>query len=389
MISLVKSDTKHYIRRLTEETGCRGYLFSSTPLEIDRTLFDRLNTAVPLLLDLLDTPAYFDHCIRQEHWSLPVSPMQLTDFTGCADFLLTGDGAKLIEMNINLPGKVGLMQTLSETARLYLGEPEAEWTNLGFNQDLIDTIREAIPVDGPIAIVVSHMSASKKHQPHYRWFSEQLNKAGLDTTVVQANELVVNPKGCTANGKEFRAVINLVIPFVWENNPIEFGRLTELWQCHSTPFFPNPTGGMFGTKDLLSYLSSHRGEPNAHLWSDFVLRAQLLTDFNTVEELTAPFPLSGMVLKPLKDYDTKGVYVQPDRATVEQLFLERKNDYMVQEFTSSVEVPFRAPSDETVTSHSVIYRIFFASKRPFGYQGYFIHGKFNGEYYTAPVTVAN
>lgn len=387
MISMVKTDLQEYDRQLVDATGCSGYLFTPTTLAIDTELFQRLNRAVPALLELLDTPDYFDHCLTRQHWHLPVKPMKPTDFTGCADFLLTDTGAKLIEMNINLPGKVGLMQTLGETARTFLGKPEADWMNLQFNERLFQTIREAIPANVSIALLVSHLPASRKHQPHYRFFSEQLNRAGFDTTVVQANELTVTPTGCTANGKEFAAFISLVIPFVWEGNPDEFEPLTQLWQQHSPVFFPNPTGGMFGTKDLLNYLNNQRSEPNASDWTEFVLGARMLDEFPSPTALLRAYQPAQMVLKPLKDYDTKGVFVQPDRTTVEQVFAEKKDEYMVQEFTSSLEIPFQLPSGETARSHSVIFRIFFAEKQPIGYQGYFIHGAFNGDYYTAPVSV--
>ena len=384
MITDVKIDTKRYYDQLVDKTGCAGYLFTPTPLVIAKDLLDRLNTAVPALLDLLDTPAYFGHCMKQGHWSLPVQPMKLTDFTGCADFLLTDSGAKLIEMNINLPGKVGLMQHLAETARDCLGDPEASWLNTDFNARLSAAIRAALPTV-PTAIVVSHLPASKKHQPHYRWFSEQLNAEGFDTTVVQANDLTMTPGGCSANGREFGAVINLVIPFVWEGNPAEFGELTAFWQRHPDRCFPNPTGGLFGTKDLLAYLDGQRQDPGSPVWQDFVLRARMLSGFDTPEALLEQFDLSELVLKPLKDYDTRGVYVQPDLATLEQVFLQRKHDYMVQEFTGSLNRSFLLPSGKQALTHSVIFRVFFASKQPIGYQGYFIHGEFNGDYYTAAV----
>ncbi len=383
---VVQPDYKQFYHKLLVETCCTGYFFTPTPLIIDSSLLERLNMAVPALLNLLDTPEYFNHCIAQQHWSLPVQPMKRTDFTGCADFLLTESGAKLIEMNINLPGKVGLMQLLGETAQACLGEQEG-WVNLDFNKRLLETIREAIPVDVAIAIVVSHLPASVKHQAHYRYFSEQLNQLGLNTTIVQANELEVTPHGFTTRGQEFQAIINLVIPFVWEGNPAEFEQLTHLWENHSDVFFPNPTGGMFGTKDLLSYLNDQRSEPNASRWSDFVLRAHMLSEFDTLESLLAVFDLSEMVLKPLKDYDTKGVYVQPDMETLEHVFLHKKEGYMVQEFTDSLHVPFLLPSGEGAETHSVIFRMFFGSKEVIGYQGYFIRGEFNGEYYTGGVLV--
>lgn len=389
MTPTLSADIPAYYQRLVRETGCLGYLFTPTPLRIRKDLLDRLNTAVPALLDLLRKPEYFERCIEQENWILPVRVMQPTDYTGCADFLLTEDGAKLIEMNINLPGKVGLMQTLGETARTCLGDPGADWANGDFNRRLIDTIGHALPGDGPIAIVVSHLISSAMHLAHYRYFSDELNAAGLETAIVHANRMTATAEGLVCDGIVYQRVINLVIPFVWENNPTEFAELTSFWKQHPDRLFPNPTGGMFGTKDLLSWLDSCRGESNAHSWTDFVLRAHMLSEFADEDALLREYEPSKMVLKPLKDYDTRGVYVRPDLWEIREAFESTEKRYMVQEFTDSLTVPFTLPDGREVISHSVIFRIFFASGKPFGYQGYFIHGAFNGEYYTAPVIMEN
>lgn len=382
-----KLRTDLFYDQLVRESGCSEYLFTRNPLLIPNGLFQRLNKAVPTMLDLLDGEDYWNYCLQQQQWSLKPHPMKLTDFTGCADFLVTSEGAKLIEMNINLPGKIGLIQTLGEATQQLFGDEYTSYTNLNALESLLETIREALPTDLPIAILVSHLPASDKHQAHYSYFADELNRRGLNTTVVPAREVTVTSTGCNWNDHEFGAFINLVIPFVWEGNQEAFQPLNKLWQQHPDLFFPNPTGGMFGTKELLHYLDVQRHQPNAKLWTEFVLRANLLSDFDSVEELLEAYQPHEMVLKPFKDYDTKGVYVQPDRALVEQLFAERKANYMVQEFTSSVQLPFENEAGERLLSHSLIYRIFFASKQPIAYQGYVVHGEFNGTYYSAPVIV--
>lgn len=384
-----KLRTDLFYDQLVRESGCSGYLFTTNPLLVPSGLFQRLNKAVPAMLDLLDGEDYWNYCLKQEQWSLKPHPMKLTDFTGCADFLVTSERAKLIEMNINLPGKIGLIQTLGEATQQLFGDEYTGYTNLNALESLLATIREALPTEVPIAILVSHLPASEKHQAHYHYFSDELNRLGLNTTVVPAREVTVTSAGCSWNNYEFGAFINLVIPFVWEGNQSDFQPLNTLWEQHPDLFFPNPTGGMFGTKELLHYLDAQRQQSNSALWNDFVLRANMFSDFDSVEELLNAYQPAEMVLKPLKDYDTKGVYVQPARALVEQLFAERKADYMVQEFTSSVQLPFENEQGERLLSHSLIYRIFFASKQPMAYQGYVIHGEFNGTYYTAPVVVVD
>ncbi|MES2556563.1 MAG: hypothetical protein V4604_10455 [Bacteroidota bacterium] len=381
--------TDLFYDQLVRESGCSEYLFTTNPLLVPNGLFQRLNKAVPAMLDLLDGDDYWHYCLQQQQWSLKPHPMKTTDFTGCADFLVTSEGAKLIEMNINLPGKIGLIQTLGEATQQLFGDEYKGYTNLNALDLLLETIRTALPTEVPIAILVSHLPASDKHQAHYRYFADELNRLGLNTTVVPAREVTITATGCTWNDREFGAFINLVIPFVWEGNQDVFQPLNALWEQYPDLFFPNPTGGMFGTKELLHYLDAQRHQPNASLWTDFVLRANMFSDFDSVDALLEAYQPHEMVLKPLKDYDTKGVYVQPDRALVEQLFAERKADYMVQEFTSSVQLPFENEAGERLLSHSLIYRIFFASKQPIAYQGYVIHGEFNGTYYSAPVIAVN
>lgn len=380
-------DPKEFIRLLRDDTGCKDYLYSPTPLQISKNMFDQLNLAVPALLDVIDQPEYFTHCQEQGFWTLPVAPMQPTDFTGCADFLLTKSGAKLIEVNLNLPGKTGLMQLLGEATVGCLEIPLDAVTNLHYMEQLVATIRAALPTEGKIALVVSHLITSSKHQPHYHYFAQQLQEFGLDTEVVQACDVVPHANGCQANGTIYQAMINLVIPFVWERNPEDFSQWTTVLHQHPRRIFPHPTGGMLGTKDVLRYLDSQRHRKDAAIWNSVVLKASMLHEFSNVKALYKFLDPSQMVLKPLKDYDTKGVYIQPDRETIERLFFTRSSDYMVQEFTSSLQKPFELPKGETAKTHSVIYRVFFASKQPIGYQAYYIHGAFNGDYYTAPVIV--
>lgn len=387
MLTQPAKNIGEYYQLLRDDTGCTSYLYSPTPLRLKQNLFDQLNAAVPALMDVIDSPDYFDHCVREQFWTLPTHAMQATDFTGCADFLLTKTGAKLIEINLNLPGKTGLMQLLGEAAVNCLYVPETSATNLHYMEKLVAVIRESIPVNGNIALVVSHLITSIKHQPHYRFFAAQLQQYGLQVDVVQACDLEPHENGCSANGVQYSGMINLVIPFVWERNPDDFRNWTTVLSQHPERIFPNPTGGMLGTKDVLRYLDSQRHHHSAANWDSFVLKARMLHEFNSTEALYQFLKPDSMVLKPLKDYDTKSVYVQPDKATVERLLFTRRNDYMVQQFTDSLSLSFELPSGETATTHSVIYRIFFTKKQAIGYQAYYIHGEFNGDYYTAPVIV--
>lgn len=388
MIINAESREEAFIRSLTEETGCTTYSFSPTPFAISNSLFEGLNRAVPALLEVIDRPEYMQHCIRQGYWNLPVQPMQPTDFTGCADFLITKDGAKLIEMNINLPGKTGLMQTLSASTSRYLEIADTQLTNTDYMERLVAVIRKAIPDQARIALVVSPLEPSKKHQPHYRYFSAQLNACGLHTTVVSADNLQLTADGCLSDGVTYTHMINLVIPFVWESNPEVFSEWTRVWQLHPERVFPAPTGGMLGTKDLLCYLSDQRVHDEESVWKQYVLTATMLRDITSATELTTLFPSQEMVLKPLKDYDTKGVFVQPDQALITRIFQERRDQYMAQEFTESIQIPVQLAHGETATTHSVIYRVFFAEKQPIGYQVYYVLNAFNGHYYTAPVMLS-
>lgn len=376
-----------YFYSLMEGTGCTSYKYSDTPLELNQQDFNRLNRAVRGMLDEVDTQEYFDYCKNQKKWSLPTVPMLDTDLHGCADFLLTPSGAKLIEMNINLPGKVGLMETMGKASQNYLEHSSGIWTNLSFNEHMKLEIENALPDAKKIAILVSHFESSKEHLSHYQYFSEQLNLEGLDTTMIHANEILAERNGCSWNGQFYNGVINLVIPFVWESNQHEFGELTKLLREHPECIFPSPTGGMLGTKDLLSYLSSKRDLENAEGWKKYVLLARQLGSFQNVEELFAFLKPEQMVLKPFKDYGATGVHVKPDRELVEEIFATKKDEYMVQEFTDSVSKIIHTELDETVICHSIIYRVYFASKNPFGYQAYYLTGDLSGAYHSAPVKV--
>lgn len=376
-----------YFNSLTEGTGCINYKFSDTPLEISQEDFNGLNKAVRGMLDEVDTPEYFEHCKKQNNWSLPTVPMLDTDYHGCADFLLTENGAKLIEMNINLPGKVGLMETMGKMSKRHLNSSNGIWTNLSFNEHMKLEIENALPKAKKIAILVSHFESSKEHWPHYKYFSEQLNIEGLDTTVIHANEVVAEENGCSWNEQFYDGVVNLVIPFVWESNQHEFGELTKLLRNNPERIFPSPTGGMLGTKDLLSYLSSKRSKEEAEPWKNNILFARQLSDFESTYDLWKMLKPEEMVLKPFKDYGGAGVRVQPKSDVIESIFDKKQNEYMVQEYTDSLSREIHSESDEVLKCHSIIYRVYFASKNPFGYQAYYLTGELSGAYHSAPVKV--
>ncbi|MFK7786584.1 MAG: glutathionylspermidine synthase family protein [Crocinitomicaceae bacterium] len=376
-----------YFRSLMEGTGCTSYKFSDTPVEMSQQKFIALNRTVKAMLDVIDTSEYFDYCKERNYWSLPTVPMKLTDFHGCADFLLTSDEPKLIEMNINIPGRVALMETMGRSAKQYLDASSGIWTNLNFNEQVKLEIQSALAESKKIAIVVSHFEASIEHWPHYQYFSDQLNQEGLDTTVMHANEITADENGCFWNGQFYDGIVNLVIPFVWENNQHEFTELTKLLRDHPERIFPSPTGGMLGTKDLLSYLSSKRDNDKEGVWKNNVLRAKPLSSFESIEELLAYLTPEQMVLKPFKDYGGSGVYVQPELELVEETFSKKRNEYMVQEFTDSLPKQIHTDTDEMVTCHSTICRVFFASKNPFGYKGSYVTGDARCGLHAAPVKI--
>ena len=223
---------------------------------------------------------------------------------------------------------------------------------------------------------------------HYHYFSQRLNRLGLSTEVVLASDLRSDAHGfySSISKKAYQGLINLVIPFVWESNLNEFKELTKIWNSFSRSFYPNPTGGMLGTKELLCYLSTQADAGLAGRLAPFLLNAKMLHTFADVETLVETFHgVENIVLKPMKDYDTKGVYVQPDTGIVREVFENNRDQYMAQEFTSSVGISFLAPGLKETTTHSAIFRMYFIDKQKAGCQAYFIQDRFNGEYFTAPV----
>ncbi|MCG8475239.1 MAG: hypothetical protein MI784_07180 [Cytophagales bacterium] len=389
MNTLTQTKAAQYFERLKAQTGCHSYLFSPTPCAIDRQLFKRLNETVPELLDIIDTPEYTEYCSKHNEWNLPFYEMKRTDFTGAADFLLTKDGAKLIEININLPGKIGLMQSLGEAGAECLNIPENSSVNLGFFAQFAETICRALPGAKNIGILYSHLDSSKEHIPHYRYFAEELRKQRLSVRLIPANEIRVSVSGCVHKEEEFDAFISLVIPFVWERNPEEFRALTDLLKKHPQAIFPNPSGGMLGTKNLLSYLGQKKNETGGGSWKRFVLDAFPLKMFPDENELLKRFPAEKMVLKPLKDYDAKGVYTQPDMSTIQKIFRKKHAEYMVQEYTDSLQQAMLDENGKEKLTHSIILRMMFREKQCFGWHVYYILNDPQGDYYTAPVHLAD
>ncbi|HYR27748.1 MAG TPA: hypothetical protein VEU30_04750, partial [Thermoanaerobaculia bacterium] len=100
---------RRYVAGLEETLGPNIYRFATTPLFLTRERYARLEEITSSVLRLLAAPRY-QEMVTSTPWFMAQYPLQSSDYFGCMDFHVSGEGEKLIEVNFCPPGHVGLTE---------------------------------------------------------------------------------------------------------------------------------------------------------------------------------------------------------------------------------------------------------------------------------------
>ncbi|MCG8489916.1 MAG: hypothetical protein MI756_20765 [Chromatiales bacterium] len=382
-----------YLEQLEQKSGT-GYTISRVPLFLEPRLIQRLSAATDSLLRLLASPAY-----QQETeaipWSLPQHPMTTRDYFGCADYYLTDEGPKLLEVNMGPAGRIALVELMEHLFCHHFSYPRASSTSRSFNERMVRAISENF-THKRIAIAVSHLPSSRQHLTCYRYLEEILESFGVHGKVVYANEMDHRDGAFVHQGEKFDRIYNLVIPFVWDNHSEAFTRFQRLFQSHPDSFFPNPTGARLATKALLP-ACMEADNPRYGLALEDIeqienirLPAVRLSDYVSTKELLDAFGGEGqLVLKPIKDYGANGVLIKPDRETVKRIMNSQAEHYIAQAYCPAQKRPFLSATGERTTRMALV-RLFFTDGRYSGMRGYLQEAHCDcNQFYIAPVLTAS
>lgn len=357
-------------RYLRNEIGF-DYPFSSVPYFLQGEVIDRLSATTEALLRLLMAPEYQKR-VAATPWFLPQRPIGPDDCHGAMDIHLAGQGGKLIEVNFSPPGYLGFNRLAEEALYACFDLDSAGRVNDDFETRLVDAVcggDRAIR----LAIAVNHGTVSEYYRPHYRYVEKIFRRHGVDADMVFAAEVEFGEGELPRwGGKSYQRVFNLVIPRLMEYQPEAYPNYIRLYHEQPERILPNPFGWRLGTKAFLTVCHNIERDDfgldaaDRELIREAALESHLLADFARTDEVIERFGgLERLILKPLDNYDTRGVHLQPSRAILEQVFAEERDIYVAQAFQPHTTHPFIG-ADGAVKEHLVSLRFGFVAGKVCG-----------------------
>lgn len=351
------------------------YRFSTTPFILSKERFKRLVETTESTVRLLQSLAYQKR-VTQTAWFLPQNPMRPYDYFGDVEFHISEDEEKIIEVNFNPPGHVGLLELLEEKFLESFDLTIAGRPSRGFERALVETVTDHHRYN-KIAIGVNHTAASVPYYPHYKYIEKTFIKHGVDARVVYATDVRIDKEGYPVwEGEQFERIFNLLIVRVWQDNPDLFSWYTRAYELHPEMFFLNPLGWKLGNKSLLVKCHNLARESFGLSESDIenITRASLkthhLSEFDSPENVLEEFGgREQIVLKQLDNYHVNGVAIRPSIERLKAIFETEREHYVAQQYFAPGEIPC-IEMDGTIKPYLFSLRMGFLNGRFFGCRGY-------------------
>ena len=328
---------KNYQEDFKNEIG-KVYSLSTSPTFITKENAQKIREKIlPALLKVVASKEYQER-IYERGWFLPKLPIEKKDFFGCADFHLNGNQIKLIELNFFIPGHFGLIELFTKLFSKNFNY-ELESYAQGFEKKLANFLQERFN-GNKIALAVNHLGLSQHYFEHYKYVEKFLNQNGVNAKVVYAKDAKIsNNNKPMWDNEEFDGVFNIVIPRIWEHNAKEFEKYKQLFNKTPKLFFPNPWCWTMADKRFLVVLSNLRSgdfdlnDEEIEVLKSITLKSVPLKEFASVKDLCAYFGGNeNLVIKPIDNYHTQGVYVKPTMQELEKVFENEAEHYVVQEY---------------------------------------------------------
>ncbi|MCU7926606.1 MAG: hypothetical protein KZQ97_09185 [Candidatus Thiodiazotropha sp. (ex Dulcina madagascariensis)] len=165
-----------YRHELEQKVGT-GYTISRAPLFLEPQLIQRLSATTGSLLRFLASTAYQNQT-EAIPWSLAQPPITPRDYFGCADYYLTDQGPKLLEINMGPAGRIALVELMEERFCHHFGYHRSRSTSQAFNERMVRAISDDFTFNR-IAITVSHLPSSGIHLTCYRYLEQILDSFGI------------------------------------------------------------------------------------------------------------------------------------------------------------------------------------------------------------------
>ena len=366
---------RRYVSGLEEAIGHHTYKFATTPLFLPEERFARLVEITNSVLRLLGAPRY-QQMVTSTPWFMAQYPLQTSDYFGCVDFHVSGEGEKIIEVNFCPPGHVGLTEMFERQYYEAFDLGSARRKNEGFDDALVRLVTENGRYK-KVAIAVNHTARSKVYFPHYRYVERIFATRGIDARLLFAKDVELDAESWpTWNGERFDRIFNLVIPRIMQYEPEPFERYREVFRSHPAIFFPNPLGWKLATKAFLTVCSDLSSESFGIANEDreriesATLETHHLSQFRSSGEVVDHFGgAQNVVLKPLDNYHATGVFIAPSTEELEGVFAGDRQRYVVQRYFPSGSMPRISPEGDMSTYHYSV-RVGFVDGKAFSVRSY-------------------
>lgn len=366
---------RSYVSGIEEALGPNIYRFATTPVFLPEERFARLVEITNAVVTLLAAPRY-QAMVTSTPWFMAQYPLQPSDYFGCVDFHVSGEGEKIIEVNFCPPGHVGLTEMFERRFFEAFDLGAARRMNEGFDETLVRLVTGNGTHDR-VAIAVNHTARSQNYFPHYRYVQRIFAEHGVDARLVCAKDVELDADSRPAwDGERFDRIFNLVIPRNMQYDPEPFERYMEAFRIHPALFFPNPLGWKLATKAFLTVCSDLDrdsfgiADEERERIASATLETYLLSRFRNAGEVADRFGGAlNVVLKPLDDYHARGVFIAPSTAELERVFADDRDRYVVQRYFPPGSAPCISPEGEIGThQHSV--RVGFVDGKAFSVRSY-------------------
>jgi len=294
------------------------HLFSETAVFLSRRHFEQMEAVVSAVEEVHARPAFGEYTLSLAPGIARFDPGTKGAFLGY-DFHLGADGPRLIEINTNAGGAL-LNVALSRAQRACCIEVEqavsAPGAGEGAEAEFLSMFRtewRRQRGDAPLRsiAIVDDDPPSQYLYPEFLMFRELFSRAGLEATIVDPSELVLDGTRLLANGRTVDLVYNRLTDFYFEHAPTTM--LRDSYLAGSVVVTPGPRAhALYADKRHLAVLSDAARlramkvpEATIALLVEAVPRTVVVSDANR-DELWAERKRN--FFKPAGGYGSKAAY---------------------------------------------------------------------------------
>lgn len=331
-----------YARRLIAELWSPLYRTpppqqGAAPLCLQVDAFRRLIRRSEALIQALMEPSVQAR-VFAEPFFLDRAPPQVDQLMGCVDVSVRGEEARVIEINVGPPGRLGMLASWEGLYWEVAGLDPRHRLNRAFEDQLV----QAITAGGRhrrIGVVCSPLPSSDSARHSYVHMVDLLRGRGLEAELALPEDLAIGDGCPLVRGAPMDVLLNLAIVSRWRDNPSAFVPLSQVYAAFPQRLYPNPGNFTLGDKRMLADLYEHasRGGPGLSeaTWREIreiLLPTVRLSEVGSVAEVYERLGSDRIVLKPPDEDNGRGVMLLPGREEIARALANQPDNTLAQRY---------------------------------------------------------